>query len=124
MLIIFQEYIIYLPQISIITNNEVKDVKDNRYLTLIKQTDDEKLFKNIFNYLWERDCYFNQRGLLINEYSPENLNPSNDLPCSSLNIILTGMSRAGKGTLINALSEKLMDLETPEFLSVTTKINE
>ena len=61
---------VYLPQIAIITNNQVRDIKDNRYLTLIKQAADEKLYKTIFNYLWERDCYFNQRGLLINEYSP------------------------------------------------------
>ena len=115
---------VYLPQIAIITNNQVRDIRDNRYLTLIKQAEEEKLYKTIFNYLWERDCYFNQRGLLINEYSPENLNPSNNLPCSSLNIMLAGMSRAGKSTFINVLSEKLVALETPEFISVTTEINE
>ena len=38
--------------------------------------------------------------------------------------MLTGISRSGKSTLINILSEKLISLETPEFLSVTTEINE
>jgi GTPase SAR1 family protein len=61
---------------------------------------------------------------LISEYSPENFNPSKDLPCSSLNIMLTGMSRCGKSTLINVLSEKLVSLESPELLSVITEINE
>ena len=115
---------VYLPQLAIITNDEVRGIQDNRFLTIIKETIQSKLYKKIFNYLWERECYFNQRGQLINEYSPENLNPSKDLPCSSLNIMLTGMSRAGKSTLINILSEKLVSLETPELLSVTKEINE
>ena len=38
--------------------------------------------------------------------------------------MLAGMSRAGKSTFINVLSEKLVALETPEFISVTTEINE
>ena len=115
---------IYYPQIAIITNDKLRDIKDNRFLTLIKEAIESELFKKIYNYLWERECYFNQRGQLISEYSPENLNPSKDLPCSSLNIMLTGMSRAGKSTFINVFSQKLISLETPEFLSVTTEINE
>ena len=115
---------VYLPQIAIITNSEVRGIQDNRFLTIIKENIQTKLYKNIFNYLWERECYFNQRGNLINEYSPDNLIPSEDLTSSSLNIMLTGMSRAGKSTLINILSEKLVSLETPEFISVTTEINE
>ena len=115
---------IYLPQIAIITNNGVRDIQDNRFLTIIKETIESELFKKIYNYLWERECYFNQRGQLISEYSPENLSPTKDLPCSSLNIMLTGMSRAGKSTFINVFSEKLISLESPEFLSVTTEINE
>ena len=67
---------------------------------------------------------FNQRGNLINEYSPENIIPIKDLPSSSLNIMLTGMSRAGKSTLINILSKKLISLETPELTSVINEIKE
>ena len=106
---------VYLPQIAIITNSEVRGIQDNRFLTIIKENIQTKLYKNIFNYLWERECYFNQRGNLVNEYSPDNLIPSEDLTSSSLNIMLTGMSRAGKSTLINILSEKLVSLETPEL---------
>lgn len=104
-----------MPQIAIITNSEVRGIQDNRFLTIIKENIQTKLYKNIFNYLWERECYFNQRGNLVNEYSPDNLIPSEDLTSSSLNIMLTGMSRAGKSTLINILSEKLVSLETPEL---------
>ena len=115
---------IYLPQLAIITNDGVGEIQDNRFLTIIKENIESELFKKIYNYIWERECYFNQRGQLINEYSPENLNPTKDLPCSSLNIMLTGMSRAGKSTFINIFSEKLISLESPELLSVTTEINE
>ena len=51
---------------------------------------------------------------MINEYSPEYLNPSKDLLYSSLNIMLTGMLISGKSTLINVLSEKLFSLESPK----------
>ena len=61
---------------------------------------------------------------MINEYSPENLNPSKDLPYSSINIMITGMSISRKITLINVLSEKLQSLESPELLSVKTEKNE
>lgn len=117
---------VYLPQIAVITNKNIKGIQDNRFLTIIRHNKEqmENLYKNIFNYLWERECYFNQRGCLINQFSPENIIPSKDLPSSSLNIMLTGMSRAGKSTLINILSGKLVSLETPEFKSVTEEINE
>ena len=60
---------------------------------------------------------------MISENSPENLNLSKDLLYSSLNIILTGMLISGKSTLIKVLSEKLLSLESPELLSVTTENN-
>ena len=117
---------VYLPQIAVITNKNIKGIQDNRFLTIIRHNKEQKqnLYKHIFNYLWERECYFNQRGCLINQFSPENVIPSKDLPSSSLNILLTGMSRAGKSTLVNILSGKLISLETPEFKSVTEEINE
>ena len=115
---------LYLPQIAVITNDNIDGIQDNRFLTIIKNNDEQNLYKKIFNYLWEKECYFNQRGHLINEYSPENIIPSKDLPSSSLNIMLTGMSRSGKSTLINILSEKFVSLETPELISVTQEIRE
>ena len=115
---------LYLPQIAVITNENIDGIQDNRFLTIIKNNDEQNLYKKIFNYLWEKECYFNQRGHLINEYSPENIIPSKDLPSSSLNIMITGMSRSGKSTLINILSGKFISLETPELISVTQEIRE
>ena len=116
---------VYLPQIAVITNKNIEGIQDNRFLTILRHNDNKKILKEkIYNYLWERECYFNQRGLLINQFSPENAIPSKDLPNSSLNIMLTGLSRSGKSTLVNILSKKMVSLETPEFKSVTTDINE
>ena len=38
--------------------------------------------------------------------------------------MLTGISRSGKSTLINVLSEKLVTLESPFLESVTNEIRE
>ena len=115
---------LYLPQVAIITNSDVQSIQDNRFLTIIRKKKNSELYKDIFSYVWERECYFNQRGHLMNEYTPKNHDIAKDLPCSSLNIMLTGMSRSGKSTFINVLSKKLIALETPEFISVTREINE
>ena len=57
---------LYLPQIAVITNDNIDGIQDNRFLTIIKNNDEQNLYKKIFNYLWEKECYFNQRGHLIN----------------------------------------------------------
>ena len=115
---------LFIPQIAIITNEEIKGNQNNRFLTVIKEKMHSELYKDIFSYLWERECYFNQRGHLMSEYAPKSHDKIKDLPCSSLNILLTGISRSGKSTFINTLSKKLISLETPECLSVTREINE
>ena len=46
-------------------------------------------------YLWEKECYYNERGNII-------LNLPGKIETNNyINIILTGISRAGKSTLIN-----------------------
>ena len=113
----------FLPQLAIVTNEDIKiDLFDNRFLAIIR--DNSQVEKAIFSYIWEKDCYFNQRGCLIDELSPKNLSFDEISSTTSLNIMLTGMSRAGKSTLINVLSKKFVALETPNPESVTTEINE
>ena len=112
-----------LPQFAIVTNENIKiDLLDNRFLAIIR--DNSQVEKAIFSYIWEKDCYFNQRGCLIDEFSPKNLSFDEISSTTSLNIMLTGMSRAGKSTLINVLSKKFVALETLNPESVTTEINE
>ena len=119
----------YLPQIAIVTNenfSKEEGLYDNRYLSIIKEnTYDKSLTKNnIINYLWEKDCYYNERGNLLSNLTPYNTIKHQEISNTYLNIMITGISRAGKSTLINILSEKLVSLESPDLESITNKITE
>lgn len=117
----------HLPQIAIVTDEEFNELDegldDNRYLTIIKDNNNKNdLLNNINNYLWSRECYYNERGnVLINQPSiKENKIYTNNF----INIMITGISRSGKSTLINILSQKLVTLESPFLESITNKIRE
>ena len=91
----------HLPQIAIITDEEFDEnhegLEDNRYLTIIKNVSRQKLLE----FLWEKECYYNERGsILLNSYN-DKIETNN-----YINIMLTGLSRSGKSTLINVLSQK------------------
>ena len=90
----------HLPQIAIITDEEFDEnhegLEDNRYLTIIKNVSRQKLLE----FLWEKECYYNERGsILLNSYN-DKIETNN-----YINIMLTGLSRSGKSTLINVLSQ-------------------
>ena len=113
---------LYLPQIAIITNENFDEkeegLKDNRYITIIRYKNTEEIQKKLFEYLWEKECYYNERGTIILN-TPDKIETNN-----YINIMLTGISRSGKSTLINVLSEKLVTLESPFLESVTNEIRE
>lgn len=108
----------HLPQIAIVTNEDFDEKEeglyDNRYLSIIKG----KIKENLMEFLWEKECYYNERGTVL-------LNTTDKIETNNyINIMLTGVSRSGKSTLINVLSEKLVTLESPFLESVTNKIRE
>ena len=109
----------HLPQIAIITSEDFDEghegLEDNRYLTIIKTCTEE----NIYDYLWEKECYYNERGTIFLNDNKDKIETNN-----YINIILTGLSRSGKSTLINVLSQKLVTLESPFLESVTNNIRE
>ena len=113
---------LYLPQIAIITNEnfneEEEGLIDNRYLTIIRYKSTEEIQKKLFEFLWEKECYYNERGTIILN-TPDKIETNN-----YINIMLTGISRSGKSTLINVLSKKLVTLESPFLESVTNEIRE
>lgn len=97
----------HLPQIAIVTNEDFDEKEeglyDNRYLSIIKG----KIKENLMEFLWEKECYYNERGTVL-------LNTTDKIETNNyINIMLTGVSRSGKSTLINVLSEKLVTLESP-----------
>ena len=108
----------HLPQIAIVTNENFDEkeegLNDNRYLSIIK----DRIKENLMEFLWEKECYYNERGTVL-------LNTTDKIETNNyINIMLTGISRSGKSTLINVLSEKLVTLESPFLESVTNKIRE
>ena len=120
---------LYLPQIVIITeeNFEMPEgfIKDLRYVSIIKENfqNREELIKKITSYMWEKECYYNERGNAICDYSPIEIDNSIQTK-TYLNIMVTGLSRSGKSTLINLLSDKLVSLESNCSESVTQKVTE
>ena len=121
---------VYLPQICIITDENLEEYSeilyDNRFITKIEENKQniKLMTSNIFSYLWDRENYYNERGNDLNDYSPTKIAKINEEINSYINILVVGISRSGKSTLINLLSRKLVSLESSEDKSITRKINE
>ena len=122
---------VYFPLIIIVSekNNKFKlegiDLRRIAYIVLNDKTTN-RLNNIIISKLWEYDCYYNEKGNKICRYTPENIFKALNinLPFYSINILLTGNSRAGKSTFINCLFNKLIARESSEKVSVTQKITE
>lgn len=127
----FLKYIpkLYLPQVAIITENDLNIpndiIEDQRYITIIKEkfSNKKELIKKILSYMWEKECYYNERGNAICDYSPTEIDKGISTN-TYLNIIVTGITRSGKSTLTNLLSDKLVSLESDLLESVTSNIRE
>ena len=122
---------VYLPQIGIVSDEPLdeecsKILYDNRFITIIEENKENILstYSNIFSYLFDRENYYNERGNILNDYFPSKIMKIDEKINSYINILVCGISRSGKSTLINLLSRKLVSLESPESKSITTKITE
>ena len=74
------------------------------------------------SYIWEKDCYYNERGNSECRYSPANLLYKPSKGFIFCNILLIGESRAGKSTFINRMFNKFVTYETGKFESATKEI--
>ena len=121
---------VYTPLFIIVSENPINrfDKVDSRKITNIicKRMKIETLNSRIISSLWECDCYYNEKGNKICRYTPDNIFKSLEIDLSfySINILLTGKSRAGKSTFINYLSNKLIALESNAKDSVTQYLTE
>lgn len=115
------------PLILFISKNksDYSQFYDIRLVTYLKQDNDsEKIYNKIVSYLWEKDCYFNERGNKTCKLSTANLFYKKPKGFTFLKILLIGLKRSGKSTLINLISKKLTSFELPNDQSVTKKITE
>ena len=106
------------------------DFRDKRKITILRLLKNENQYKEmnyrkILSYLWKITLILNQKSfrpsknLEANLYSIQERSPS-----TTINILLTGFSRKGKSTFINMVFGKIVTLENPSFLPVTSEIIE
>ena len=123
---------IYFPFIIVISKDKLDleelEFNDPRKIIniLLNQETEKKLNNIIISQLWECDCYYNEKGNKICRYTPDNIfkNLYCNLSFYSINILLTGKSRAGKSTFLNYINNKLIALESCKKTSATKKITE
>ena len=121
---------IHRPRIIFVSNKKtnIEESNKKKYVTNIacEGMDDKELNSYIVSTLWELDCYYNEKGNEIFRHTPVNIvkGLQTDNSFFTINILLTGMCRAGKSSFINLLAGKLIALETNDTESVTLKISE
>lgn len=121
--------LVYLPRIIFITKNIGNyNFKKKSYISNIIYTDltDEHLVSYIKDAIWEIDCYYNERGNVTSKYLVSNLvdNIESVISNTSINLLLCGISRAGKSSFINIVNNSLVALENCGKSSLTKKITE
>jgi len=108
-------------------NDFFKKFKYPQYISYIQDKYDPSIpdlnYQKILSYIWEKDCYYNERGNSSCYYSPANLLYKPSKGFIFCNILIIGEPRAGKSTFINRLFNKYISYESCKFESVTKEIN-
>ena len=77
------------------------------------------------SYLWETTLILNQKPFKLSKNPAANFfRIRQEEPGVTLNILLTGFKRKGKSTFINMIFDKIVTLENPSFLPVTSEVIE
>lgn len=107
------------------------DFQDKRKITIVRllrnENDNNKIlnYRKILSHLWEKCLILNQKPYKPSKNPEANLiRIKNEDPITTIKILLTGFSRKGKSTFINLSSNKIVVLENPSFLPVTSEIIE
>ena len=111
--------------------NPFRDFKDRRKITILRllnndnENDRETNYRKILSYLWEMALILNQKPFRLSKNPKANyFKIKEETPAVSINILLTGFSRKGKSTYINMIFDKMVTLENPSLLPVTSEITE
>lgn len=107
---------VYRPLIIFLTNKKITlqmiDVRKIRNIILCN--DHAKNLIAIISELWKIEGYYNERGNQYFKYLPDNYRKEEGISSdNTLNILVTGFSRAGKSTFINLIAQKLIAFESP-----------
>ena len=109
-----------------VENDFFDKFKYPQFISYIKDKYDENNpdlnLHKILSFIWEKDCYYNERGNIECKYSPANLLYKPSRGFIFCNILLLGESRAGKSTFINRLFNKYVTYETGKYESATQEI--
>ena len=107
------------------------DFQDRRKITILRllRNENENFreinYRKILSYLWEITLILNQKPFQLSKNPAANFfNIRQEEPGVTLNILLTGFSRKGKSTFINIIFDRMVTLENPSFIPVTSKIIE
>lgn len=124
---LFEVGSVYRPRFIFVTKKE-GNYKFNKLMfitnILYPGLTDEELLSNIKSELWEIDCYYNERGNETCKYLPNNVFEKMEVSDLSINLLLAGVSRAGKSGFINIVNNSLLALENCEKSSITSKVTE
>ena len=119
--------VVYLPRFIFVTKKEGDyDFSKKMFITNIIYTGltEKEIVANLQSELWEIDCYYNERGNKTCKFLPNNILEKIHASDLSINLLLAGISRAGKSSFINIIANKLLALENCEKSSITSKISE
>lgn len=111
---------------EVIENDYFDKFKLPQYISYIKDKYDPQIpdlnLHKIWSYIWEKDCYYNERGNSECKFSPANLLYKPSKGFIFFNILLIGESRAGKSYFINRMFNKFVTYETGKLESSTKEI--
>ena len=118
-------------EINQIQDNIFQDFQDRRKITILRllrnenENNREINYRKILGYLWETTLILNQKPFKLSKNPAANFfRIRQEEPGVILNILLSGFSRKGKSTFINMIFDKIVTLENPSFLPVTSEIIE
>ena len=105
-----------------------QDFQDKRKITIIRLmgNDDEGNreinSRKILSYLWEMTLILNQKPFTLSKTPKANFyRIGEEVPAVTINILLCGFSRKGKSASVNMMFDKIVTLENPSFLPVTSE---
>ena len=108
---------------NIQNNNEENENQINE--NKINENNNEINYRKILSYLWNLTLILNQQPFKLSKVPEANFfKIKEEIPSSSINVLLTGFSRKGKSTFINMIFDKMVTLENPSFIPVTSEIIE